>query len=162
MLDAGTREEIQRAVQFASEHKLKGALNRAPLAGELAADVKRSGLAVIAGPFGPGTSERTLASIVALGKERVPLAFGADSPWTSDESLRLSAAMCVRAGLDAQTAWEALTSTAAQIAGAGERVGRLTPGADADFVLWSGDPLELSSRVQAVYIEGRRAFGGDE
>jgi cytosine/adenosine deaminase-related metal-dependent hydrolase len=160
MFDVGTREEIQRAVQFATEHRLSGALSRATLAGELAAEVKRSGLGVIAGPFGVGSSERALASVVALGKEGVPLAFGLDAPWTSDLALRMSAAMCARAGLDPKLTWEAMTSTAAGIAGVGGRVGKLTPGLDADFVLWSGDPMDLTSRVVAVYVDGARAFGG--
>lgn len=162
LLDAGSRDEIQRAVRFAKDHKLQGALSRAPWAGELADDVKQSGLAVIAGPFDVGTAERSLASVVALAKAGVPLAFGVDAPWNSEEGLRLSAAMCMRAGLDGRTAWESLTSTAAAVAGAGTRVGKLVSGYDADFVLWSGDPLDLTSRVVAVYVDGQRAFGGAE
>lgn len=162
MFDAVSREEIWRALQFAGEHKLKGALSRATWAGELAADVKKSGLAVVAGPFGIGEPERSLTSVVALAKEGVPLAFAVDAPWNSDASLRMSAAMCMRAGLDAKVAWEALTSTAAGIAGVSSRVGKLSPGLDADFVLWSGDPLDLSSRVMFVYVDGARAFGGGE
>ncbi len=162
LIDVGTRDEIQRALELAGRHKLRGALCRATLAGELADEVKRSGLGVIVGPFDTGTTQRALDSVVALAAQRVPLAFGVDAPWGSDEGLRLSAAMCVRGGLDGAIAWDALTSTAAVLAGVGDKLGKLSRGYDADFVLWSGDPLDLTSRVEAVYVDGAHAFGGDE
>ena len=77
-------------------------------------------------------------------------------------SLRLSAALAVRAGLDPKAALAALTEGAAQLAGVADRVGALEPGRDADFVLWSGDPLDLSSRLVAVYVDGELAHGGDQ
>ena len=57
-----------------------------------------------------------------------------------------------------QNAWRGLTSDAARLAGVDERVGALEPGKDADFVLWSGDPLNLASRVEAVYVDGELAY----
>jgi imidazolonepropionase-like amidohydrolase len=59
-------------------------------------------------------------------------------------------------------AWKALSSDAARLAGVGRRVGRLERGMDADFVLWSGDPIDLRSKVQMVFIDGELVFGGDE
>jgi imidazolonepropionase-like amidohydrolase len=32
----------------------------------------------------------------------------------------------------------------------------LAAGRDADFVLWSGSPFDPTTRIEAVYIEGRR------
>ena len=159
-LDALSRDEISRALDLATKHKLKGALLRAPLAGELAGEIKKSGLAVVVGPFGIGTEERVLASVVSLGKERVPVAFGLEAPAVPEASLRLSAAMCVRAGLDPALAWEGMTTTAAAVAGVASRVGKLAAGCDADIVLWSADPLELASKVESVFIAGVRQTGG--
>jgi imidazolonepropionase-like amidohydrolase len=95
-----------------------------------------------------------LESVVALGRERVPVAFGLESPASPEALLRISAAMCVRAGLDPAQAWEGLTTTAAAVAGVGARVGKLAAGCDADIVLWSGDPLQLTSKVESVFIGG--------
>ena len=36
------------------------------------------------------------------------------------------------------------------------RVGSLAAGKDADFVVLSGDPLDLSSRLQETWIAGQR------
>lgn len=38
------------------------------------------------------------------------------------------------------------------------RVGSLEPGKDADFAIWSGDPLSYASRCEATYIDGRCYF----
>ena len=160
LLEVSSRGETQRAAEFATRHGLQGALSGASRAGEVLAAVQKSGLGVIVGPFGPETPKSYLDSVVALGGARVPLAFGLDAPRRSNEVLRMSAAMCVRAGLDPALAWKALTADGARIAGASQRVGRLEAGMDADFVLWSGSPLDLTSSVVEVYVDGARVFGG--
>jgi imidazolonepropionase-like amidohydrolase len=68
----------------------------------------------------------------------------------------------VRNGLPRDAAWRALTVGAAQILGVADRVGRIDKGADADIVLWSGDPLDLGSRVVAVYVDGVCAYGAEK
>jgi imidazolonepropionase-like amidohydrolase len=39
-----------------------------------------------------------------------------------------------------------------------DRVGSLEEGKDADFVVWSGDPLSAFSRCEATFIDGREYF----
>ena len=157
-----SRAAVQRACALASRHGLKGALRGGSLAGEIAPTVKESGLAVVLGPYGPGTSERALRASASLAEAGVPLAFALDAPEHSPEALRMTAALCVRAGMDRGAALRALTSEAARIAGVGDRVGRLERGMDADLVLWSGHPLDLASVIEAVYVDGVRVHGGDQ
>ncbi|HED64910.1 MAG TPA: amidohydrolase, partial [Planctomycetes bacterium] len=45
------------------------------------------------------------------------------------------------------------------VLGLQDRVGSLEAGKDANIVLWSGDPLEPSSRIQAVMLEGEFLAG---
>lgn len=160
LIAADERHEIARACEFAQEYKLRGALLGAPLAGELAELVKAAGLAVVLAPIGPGSDRRAMRSAVALAKAGVPIAFAIEAPLANPETLRLSAAMCVREGLDRAVALRALTSDAARIAGVEGTVGTLEKGMDADFVLWSGDPLDLSSSILSVYVDGVRRSGG--
>ena len=49
-----------------------------------------------------------------------------------------------------------ITSRPAQAIGMGGDIGSLAPGRRADFVIWSGDPLEGSSAAEQVYIDGVR------
>jgi imidazolonepropionase-like amidohydrolase len=42
-----------------------------------------------------------------------------------------------------------------------DRIGSLVPGKDADVVIWSGDPFDVMSRVEAAYIGGREVYRYD-
>lgn len=162
LFETSSREDVRRAIGFATRYKLTGAINGAEWAGELAQEIKAARLSVICGPFEVGEQRRTIKAVLALAEAGVNIGFGLDSPWKHPAGLRLGAALCVREGLAQGAAWKALTSNAAQIAGVADRVGRLERGLDGDVVLWSGDPLDLSSSVQAVYIAGERVYGAEQ
>lgn len=162
IFEADTRADAQRAASFATRHRLKGAIFGADWAGEIADTLREAKLAVIVGPFGAGVHPRTLDAVDKLAKAGVPFAFGLDTPRRDAAALRFSAALCVRDGVAPAVAWKALTQGAAEIAGVGDRVGNLAPGLDADVVLWSGDPLALSSAIDAVFIDGVRVYGGEQ
>ena len=49
-----------------------------------------------------------------------------------------------------------LTSAPAEAIGLGGQFGSLGSGKRADVVIWSGDPLEMTSNVDAVWIDGVR------
>lgn len=70
--------------------------------------------------------------------------------------VRLSAALAVRHGTPRRAALAALTATPAEMLGLADRVGSLLQGRDADFAVFSGDPLDLDSRVLAVFVAGQR------
>jgi len=59
-------------------------------------------------------------------------------------------------GLSWGQALATITSIPAQIAGFGGRLGTLSNGATADLVIWDGDPLEVTSAAEAVFIDGVR------
>lgn len=68
--------------------------------------------------------------------------------------VRQSAGNAVANGLPYAAAIRAITSTPAQIFGLAG-YGQIKVGADASLVLWSGDPLEISSNPDLVLIEGK-------
>ncbi|MBN2474285.1 MAG: amidohydrolase family protein [Pirellulales bacterium] len=72
--------------------------------------------------------------------------------------LRLAAVRQAHAGLGPQRALEAITRVPAEILGVADRVGSLAPGRDADFLVLTGDPLDVSCHVQRTYIAGRAVF----
>jgi imidazolonepropionase-like amidohydrolase len=57
-------------------------------------------------------------------------------------------------GLSWGEALAAITSGPADALGLGGEIGSLRAGRRADVVLWSGDPLELSSQAERVWIDG--------
>ncbi len=69
--------------------------------------------------------------------------------------LREGAGIAVANGLPYYEALRAVTVNPLAIWGRGG--GTLSPGADADLVVWDGDPLEPSSNAVKVIVEGREA-----
>ncbi|MEM8696930.1 MAG: amidohydrolase family protein [Pseudomonadota bacterium] len=57
-------------------------------------------------------------------------------------------------GLSWGEAFAAISSWPAEIMGLGSEIGSLRPGRRADIVLWDGDPLELTSNVDLMLIDG--------
>lgn len=156
MMYAGPRHEVARAIAFATEHGLQGSLLGAPWASDVLEPLQASGLSVVVGPFRTGTSRRSLDSVRALAEAGVPFAFASEVGVPTDP-IRFSVALCVRNGLDEAAARKALFGDAARIAGVADRVGTLERGKHADFILWDGDPLDLTSSPSAIYIKGRLA-----
>lgn len=157
-IEAWDRNEVARAAAFAGDQGLRGAIRGVLRAGELVEVLQASELGVVLGPFAAGAPAPVVGSAKALTEAGVPIAFAMDAPDNDPAGLRFSAAMAVAAGADEAAIWRALTVDAARIAGVDTRVGRLERGMDADFVVWSGHPLDLSSRVLAVYVGGQLVY----
>lgn len=91
-----------------------------------------------------------------LSEQEVPVAFGGLRGET--KFLSLNAGIAVQNGMDHQKALEGLTLVPARFLGVEDRIGSLAVGKDADIVLYRGDPLEITSPVEKVFIEGRLVF----
>ncbi|MEP3227302.1 MAG: amidohydrolase family protein [Parasphingorhabdus sp.] len=57
-------------------------------------------------------------------------------------------------GLSWDEAFAAISSKPAEIMGMGGKLGSLKAGRQGDVVIWTGDPLELSTQVERVFIDG--------
>jgi imidazolonepropionase-like amidohydrolase len=68
------------------------------------------------------------------------------------------AAKLVRTGVDPEVALSMVTSRTAQLLGIHDRVGSLEPGKDADFVIWSGNPMSTITIAEQTWVDGRRYF----
>jgi imidazolonepropionase-like amidohydrolase len=88
----------------------------------------------------------------------VRVAFHTDD-WITDSRVFLRmAALGVRSGMSRETALAAMTIEGARMLDLDERVGTLEPGKDADFVILSGDPLSVYTRVLETWVEGNKRF----
>ena len=68
--------------------------------------------------------------------------------------LLFEAAIAAGNGLGMEPALRAITISPAKILGIDDRVGSLSKGKDADAVVFDGDPLEYTSHVQQVLVQG--------
>ena len=89
-----------------------------------------------------------------LSKAGVTLALATFDTHNS-RTLRQEAGNAIAYGLSRDAALEAVTLTPARLWGVADRVGSLEPGKDADVVVWSGDPFELTTGPEHVFIKGR-------
>lgn len=81
-----------------------------------------------------------------------------DDPVTESRFFLRTAAVTVRGGLPEQEALRAVTLYPAQAMHLNHRLGSLEKGKDADFVVLSGPPFSVYTRVLETYIDGRKVF----
>jgi len=65
------------------------------------------------------------------------------------------AAAAVAFGLPENEAIKAITLCAAQILGLDDYMGSLEPGKDASIIVTNGNPLDFSTQVEKMYLQGR-------
>jgi imidazolonepropionase-like amidohydrolase len=86
----------------------------------------------------------------------IDVAIITDHPVVPIEYLTLCAAIAVKNGMDYEQALRAVTINPAVMVRLDERVGSLKAGKDADFAIFNGDPLTLSTKVSYVAVNGKR------
>jgi imidazolonepropionase-like amidohydrolase len=116
--------------------------------------LRGSGISVALSPLGYAATAERLALPARLAAAGVRFSFAADDGL----QLRRAAALAMRHGLGRTAAQAAITEVPAEQAGFGERAGTLRVGRDADFVVMTGDPVDLSSRLLQVWVDGARVF----
>ncbi|MFU8811951.1 MAG: amidohydrolase family protein [Balneolaceae bacterium] len=68
------------------------------------------------------------------------------------------AAKMVHVGVDPVDALAMVTINTAAVLGIDDKVGSLEQGKDADFVIWSGDPLSTFTKAEQTWVDGRKYF----
>ncbi len=100
-------------------------------------------------------SFETAKDLVEAG---VDIAFHTDD-WITDSRLFLRmASFGIRAGLSREKAIESLTIAGARMLELDHRVGSLEKGKDADFIILSGDPFSVYTKVEQTWIDGTKIF----
>lgn len=105
----------------------------------------------------PITGEEKETFLPTLFHEK-GIRFALRSMGTSSQSLWYQAALCVGHGMSREQAIAAVTTSPAEILGLAGRVGSIEKGKDGNVVIFSGDPLSVTSKVEYVVIEGNQAY----
>jgi imidazolonepropionase-like amidohydrolase len=159
-------DDIATALRLADEFGYRLVIDHGTEAVLLADRLAERGVPVLIGPLLTSRSKvelrnRSLANPGRLAAAGVELGIITDHPVVPIHLLHVQAALAVREGLDPAAALRAVTLTPARVLGLDDRLGSLEPGKDATLCVWSGDPLDARSRVEAAWIEGRQVFGAD-
>jgi imidazolonepropionase-like amidohydrolase len=153
--------DIAAALRLARELGLRVILSGCEEGWRVAGELASAGVGCIVHPFEdlPHSFESLgsrldNAALLARAGVTVALSPRLGAPHNG-RTLRIEAGNAVANGLPFAEALRAITLTPARLFGVDDQVGSLTPGRLADVVLWSGDPLETSTRVRAVWVRGR-------
>ena len=57
-----------------------------------------------------------------------------------------------------EKALRAMTVAGAEMIDMQDRIGALEAGKDADFIVLSGDPLSVYTKIQQTYVDGQKVF----
>jgi imidazolonepropionase-like amidohydrolase len=129
------------------------------VADEIARSGAGSSVIVIDSPGGKLEAvDLAMTTGAALEKAGALVAFHTDDWITDSRHFLRSAGLAVRAGMSREKALEALTINGARLLKLEDRIGSLAPGKDADFIVLSGDPLSVYTRVEQTWVEGRKVF----
>lgn len=95
-----------------------------------------------------------LPGLLAKAGVRFCLASGSD--FSQERNLPYQAATAIAFGLPAKDGLAAITLRAAEILGVADRLGSLSVGKDATLMVCDGDPLELTTRIEMAFVQGRQ------
>lgn len=97
-----------------------------------------------------------------LHRAGVVVSFNSDSDELA-RRLNMEAAKAMRyGGLSPEEALKLVTLNPAKQLRVDDRTGSLQPGKDADFVVWSGDPLSAFTRCDETWVDGVRRYSRGE
>jgi imidazolonepropionase-like amidohydrolase len=156
-VQANRASDLLAAVRLATEFKLRLVLVGGSEAWMVADQLARARVPVVVKPLtNIPTFESlgaTLENAARLSAAGVTIAL-ASFDTQNARNLRQEAGNAIANGLDREAALAAVTLAPARMWGVADRIGSLEVGKDADLVLWSGDPFELTTGADAVFIKG--------
>jgi len=153
--------DIQQVLRLAREEGIKIILDGAEEGWLVADQIAAANVPVLLNPISnlPGNLETRatrMQNAAALDAAGVVIAIkGNEGSIHRARETRYNAGNAVSHGLPYEAAIEAITVNPARIFGMAGQFGELRAGAAADVVVWSGDPLEPLSQVEAVFVNGQ-------
>ena len=163
LIAADRASDIRTAIEFATREKLKVIIQGGAEAWRVAPLLKRADVPVVLDPLDdlPASFDSigaTLENAARLHSAGVTIAFSLrDSDPHNIRKLRNAAGVAVAHGLPWDAALSAITSTPARLFHASAEFGSIEVGKPANLVIWSGDPLEVTSLADAAWLDGTRA-----
>lgn len=161
LITAHRSNDIMSALRLKNEFGFNLILDGAAEAYLLLDEIKEAGVSVVIHPTMIRTyGDSQNASFTTAGKlaeAGIPFAFqsGFEGYVPKTRIILYEAAIAAAYGLDREAALQAITRQPAEILGIFNRVGSLAEGKDADLVLFDGDPLEYTTHISSVIVDGK-------
>ncbi|MEO6594008.1 MAG: amidohydrolase family protein [Planctomycetota bacterium] len=163
---ARSEQDIRTALRLAQEFGYKTVIDEAQDAYLVADELAAAKVTVLLGApsattmtgmaGADGADPRSLTAGL-LAQRGIPFVVTTGTNQAALDLVR-EAMFAVRNGLSRAQALDAVTILPARLLGIDDRTGSLAPGKDADFVVWSHDPLDPAATAESVHINGNSVF----
>lgn len=162
-IHAHRADDIMTVIRIGDEFGIEFSLEHATETHKILDEVKKRNIPCVVGPtYGARgkieTRGKTFATPGILEREGIKCCITTDASVVPIEYLRTCASLAYREGMSEAGAIAAITLRAAEIAKVADRVGSLDAGKDADILILSGHPLQITSRVEKVFVDGREVY----
>jgi imidazolonepropionase-like amidohydrolase len=162
-IHAHRADDILTALRVRDEFDFLMVLDHSTEAFKIPDELVRRNIPAVLGPlmtsrYKVELRERNLRSAARLVQAGVKVALTTDHWVVPIQHLLIGLILSVKDGLDRAVALELVTKNPAEVLGIADRVGTLEVGKDADIAVFSGDPLDLMSRVEQVWVNGEQAY----
>jgi imidazolonepropionase-like amidohydrolase len=153
-------KDILQTIKFVQEEKIKAIFYGVEQGFKVAKEIKEAGIPCIIGslyslpPVWEDGYDALFLNPVILNQAGVKISFSSSSASTAKD-LPYHAAKAAAFGLKPEEALKAVTIYPAEIFGVDKLLGSLEPGKTASIVLADGDLLELGTKIQKVFIDGK-------
>lgn len=156
-------DDILTAIRLADEFGYRMVLHHVTDAWKVADEIAASGypasIIYIDSPGGKMEAVNLLPKSAPILEEAgVDFGFHTDDSVTDSRLFLRSPAFGIREGMSRQRALESVTIANARQMDLDERLGSLEPGKDADFIILSGDPFSVYTRILQTWIEGEKIW----
>ncbi len=157
-------DDILTASRIAEEFGFKFVIEHGTEGYKIVDTLKAKKIPVVVGPLLTFRTKRelkdmTMESIKILNSNGILAALMCDHPVVPLEYASVQAASAMRYGAKEEDLLKMLTINPATILGIDNKIGSIEKGKDADVVVWSGHPFDMKSKVEMVYIEGKKILG---
>lgn len=160
---AHRKDDIFTAIRIAKECDVRMTLEHTTDCANIEEDLAKEGYSIAVGPYfsQPKKSENQNAdpaNAVALIEAGCTVSVTTDSPIVAEKYLPLCAGLLMRDGLDEFRALQTITINPARHLEIDHRVGSIEIGKDADLVICKGNPMQMTVKPEAVFINGQKAY----
>ncbi len=164
LLYADRASDIENAIRFGHEYGIKIIIDGGAEAWRVAPALAAAHVPVLTGALDNAPQSfstlgqrqdnaallrRAGVEVVLIGNSDVE-----DAGAFNARNISQDAGTAVAYGMSWDDALRAVTLAPAEVFGIADRIGSLAAGREANVVVWSGDPFELSTRAEHVFVRG--------
>ena len=154
-------DDIMTAIRLRDEFNLDMVIEHCTDGHLIVEELQEANIAVAIGPSFSNRAKVEMEHVTfktpgILAQAGLTVAIITDHPCTPIQYLPICAGLAVKEGMSEEDALKALTINAAKILKLDQRLGSITPGKDADLVIWENHPFEIQGKPAHVFIDGNK------